>query len=269
MFPVLSLCLLTLSPTIAFQESPKPKPVAKETYLPKLIFLQNAKAEELAKSLQKAFGSTVTIQPTNGSSVSGILVSGPPPEVDSAVALIEKLDRAAKEVTLEVIIVEASGPIDLPGSEPEKIWIAQLSKVQKEGIAVTVRKIQLNLRENRETQVAAIENRPIATGSMGPGRNGVAQRNYSYTRFGTTVTAKPRFEEPNELVVEVTVEDSRSMRTTPGLGDKPEDFPPDSTAQLKINSAVKLKVGQVTKLQSSHEQVKSNQQQIMVFLLAK
>lgn len=244
-----------------------PKERAKELANQTVVVLRHSKPEELAKNLQKVFGASVVIQPTSGTPVIGLLLSGSAAGVEKAKQIIETLDKAPRLIPVEVILVELSGNAPIATENLAK-WEADLQKLKTEGKLISLRKLDLPLVENQQSRIMTGENRPMATGSTVT-RTGIASRSFTYNSLGTTVTAKARFEGDSQIVVDLVIDDARLVVETAKPMEKNEDVPPSTLGKLTFDNPVPLKKGQIVKVQGISDESKGTGRQIAVYLHAK
>lgn len=267
MNPIMTLCLSALIPLHPFQAADGSREPVKELANQSVVVLRHSKPEELAKNLQKVFGTSVVIQPTSGTPVTGLLLSGSAAGVEKAKQIIETLDKAPRPIPVEVILVELSGSSTVSTESPAK-WDADLQKLKTEGKLLSLRRMELPLVENQQSRIMTGENRPMATGSTVT-RAGIASRSFTYNTLGTTVTAKGRFEGDNQIVVDLVVEDSRVVVETTKPVEKNEEIPPSALGKLTFDNPVPVKKGQIVKVQGISDEAKGSGRQIAVYLLAK
>lgn len=265
---LIALSLSTLTTLVGFQSADVTKESIKDPGNQTIVLLRYSKPEELAKNLQKVFGTSVIIQPTSGTPVTGLLLSGSSQGVEKAKMIIETLDQAPRMIPVEVILVEYTGNTLISTESPGK-WESDIQKLKADGKLLFQRKMDLPLIENQQSRIMTGENRPMPTSATVARNGGPVQRSFSYNSLGTTVTAKGRFEGDNQIVIDLMVEDSRVVPENAKPTDKPEDFQPTSLGKLTFDNPVKLKKGQIVKVQGIHEDAKNNGRQIAVYLLAK
>ncbi len=237
--------------------------LANQTIVP----LRNCNPAELAKNLQKVFGTSVIIQPTSGTPVTGLLLGGSAAGVENARRIIESLDKVPRPIPIEVILVEYMGEATI-STESKNQWDADVQKLKTSGKLYSLRKMDCPLLENQESKIKMAESRPMTTGST-VSRTGIATKSFSYSTMGTTVTAKGRFEPEGQIVVDLNIEDSRVVPETSKPREKNEDVTPDTMGQLTFSNSVPLKRGQIVKVHGISDETKSGLRQIMLYLMAK
>lgn len=130
--------------------------------------------------------------------------------VVAAIPALGQDESAGRAVTIEVAILEFSAVDDRTTVEPEidKETLARLRQLEKDGKANVVMRMRFTTLENLLAMVQHGESLSVPSGFVvTPGRT----RQTSYTRdsSGTMVTAVPRIEEGGQILVELSVEQSR------------------------------------------------------------
>lgn len=256
-----------------------------------LVEVKQAKADILAKSLQKTYGDTMTIEVAAGTPMAAILLSGTEKLVQEAKDLVEKLDKPGSTVMVELTVVESAGNADevagqirdatASGAISDDAWRALVKKLQTEGKITLSRTLEVKATENQQARIQVGEDKPIATGSMVTSR-GIASRNFSYRSVGSmaTLTLRPG-KAPGEFRVDLNFQDSRIVAAKPQPEapkekekdkDKEkaaEDFKPDSVLQFTAETSANLSPGKVVQINSNREESKEGSRQVLVFLRLK
>ncbi|GEM_PF-1135582 len=256
-----------------------------------LVEVKQAKADILAKSLQKTYGDTMTIEVAAGTPMAAILLSGTEKLVQEAKDLVEKLDKPGSTVMVELTVVESAGNADevagqirdatASGAISDDAWRALVKKLQTEGKITLSRTLEVKAAENQQARIQVGEDKPIATGSMVTSR-GIASRNFSYRSVGSmaTLTLRPG-KAPGEFRVDLNFQDSRIVAAkpqpeTPKEKDKDkekekpaEEFKPDSVLQFTAETSANLSPGKVVQVNSNREESKEGSRQVLVFLRLK
>ncbi len=253
-----------------------------------LVEVKQAKADVLAKSLQKTYGETMTVEVAAGTPMSAILLSGTEKSVQEAKDLIEKLDKPAITLGVELTVAESTGNSEdvakqireATAAEPlsDEAWRNLVKKLQTEGKITLFRTLELKAGENQQARIQVGEEKPIATGAMISAR-GVASRNFSYRSVGSTATLTLRPVKAGEYRVDLNFQDVRIVAAKPQPEapkekekdkEKPaEDFKPDSVLQFSAETSASLSPGKVVQINSNREESKEGSRQTLVFLRLK
>lgn len=257
-----------------------------------LVEVKQAKADILAKSLQRTFGDTMTVEVAAGTPVSAILLAGTEKSVQEARELIEKLDKPAGTATVELTVVESAGnPDDLAGQirdatmagqVTDEAWRSLVKKLQNEGKIAFFRTLEVKAAENQQARIQVGEEKPIATGSVVTAR-GIGSRNFTYRNVGTMATLTLRPGKTGEYRVDLNFQDSRILAAKPqpeASKEKDKDkekekeravgeFQPDSVLTFTIDTSADLSRGKVIRINSNREEGKEGTRQVLVFLRLK
>ncbi len=253
-----------------------------------LVEVKQAKADILAKSLQRTFGETMTVEVAAGTPVSAILLAGTEKSVQEARELIEKLDKPAATASVELTVVESAGNTDEVGGQireatasgpvSDEAWRTLVKRLQTEGKITLFRTLEVKVAENQQARIQVGEDKPIATGAMTSAR-GIASRNFTYRNVGSMATLTLRPVKAGEYRVDLKLEDSRILAAkpqpeAPKEKDKEkekavEEFKPDSVLQFTAETTANLSPGKVFQVNSNREESKEGSRQVLVFLRLK
>lgn len=259
-----------------------------------LVEVKQAKADILAKSLQKTYGDTMTIEVAAGTPMSAILLSGTEKLVQEAKDLVEKLDKPAATVSVQLTVVESAGNADAvagqirdvtaSGALSDDAWHTLVKKLQIEGKITFSRTLEVKAAENQQARIQVGEEKPVATGAM-ISASGIASRNFSYRNVGSMATLTLRPGKAGEYRVDLNFQDSRIVAPkpqpeTPKEKEKEKDkekdkektaeeFKPDSVLQFTAETSANLSPGMVVQVNSNREESKEGSRQVLVFLRLK
>ncbi len=248
-----------------------------------LVEIHYAKPEILAKSLQKTYGETMTIELAAGSSVPAILVSGTEKNVQEAKELLEKLDKPGRSATLEFTVVESDSAESITAAMEEgakrkpltdEMWDKLLKDLKKNGKISAIRMLEVKAVENQPARVQVGEDKPLAMGST-IRATGIASVNYSFRPVGTLATVTLRQGKDSEYRLDLMIQDSRIQQASPTASaskDKeknPEVFKPDSVLTFTAEASVQLKTGVPVRINSNQEWDKAGSRQVLVYVRLK
>jgi hypothetical protein len=244
-------------PAAPGQEAGKPaasKPAAAEPVARTVYAVRGGSARDLANAVTLHFQAEPSFRAVPDAGSNTLLLSGPRAALDEAAAVLREIDRPARSVRVEVVVVElaaqaggAAGgdarPLDagqLRGTARE--FRAKLRDMQQKGAVASVKTVELTALTGQSARTQASENRPFVTGvsiagvggrggrggagagdgaGAGPGAfpgggpGGVATRSISYRNVGMSVQVKPELSADGDVTLDLHIEDS-GMRPAAG-----------------------------------------------------
>ena len=249
-----------------------------------VVEIKHAKPDLLAKSLQKAYGETLTAEVAAGTPVPAILLSGTEKGVQEAKQILEQLDKPGKTYTMELTVLESSTGDDMSqliatasggATFTDASWQSLVKKLQSEGKISSSRFLELKSGENQPARTQVGEDKPLATGSMMNSR-GLATRNYSFRSVGTMANITLRQPKDGEYLADIKLEDSRVNlgKNSPAPDkekdkEKPEEFKPDSIVTFTTEITVSMALGKVVPIKVNQEWEKTSTRQVLVYLRIK
>jgi hypothetical protein len=146
-------------------------PIARETYA-----VRGGAVKALANALTQDFWAEPGFWVVPDAASNVLLLSGPKAALEQASAVLREIDRPARTVHVEVILIELTGKAvsetggdgkDLDGIEwagPARDVTAKIRDLQKRGFIANVQRIQLIALERHSAQAQAHESRPYTAG---------------------------------------------------------------------------------------------------------
>ena len=171
-----------------------------------------------------------------------IILRGPAGALDSMAAVIQRLDQPTRQVEVRLLVAELAGSSD---ATPEfdadfEVAVAQVRKLQTEGDATVLKRIQLASLENKAATVQVGETQALAVGeNFGPGGR-QPQRSYQMQEMGTLVEVTPRVAMDGKVLLDLSFELTRLAPTRRPEPNEADPFVPPGrvTAVLKSSLAV-------------------------------
>jgi type II secretory pathway component GspD/PulD (secretin) len=251
-------------------------------------------AEELVTALSAHFQAEPSFRAVPAAGSNCLLLSGPKATLDDALAVLREIDRPARTIHLEILLVtlgggdvKVLGGVELSGAARDVK--AKVGELQQKGVITSVKTVQLTALERRVAQARISENRPFVTsvagfggrGGGGPGSGGPAgggpgggmtSRSISYRDVGTSVQAKPYVAADGLLSLDLRVEDSH-MRSAEGEGaagkdDKGTAAPAPEFVLATLESHLQFRPGQMVVAQRTMAESKSGQSQTIILVTA-
>jgi type II secretory pathway component GspD/PulD (secretin) len=145
-----------------------------------------------------------------------LLLSGPRTVLGDALAALREIDRPARAVYVEVLLIGLTGKADGDGKDLGRVeWAgsareltAKVRDLQKRGLIASVQRIQLTALNGQTARTEARQSGPFTTG-VALGRGGLASQSMSYRNVGTSVRVKPEIAADGLVGLELRVEDAR------------------------------------------------------------
>src|SRR5262249_21941817 len=161
----------------------------------------------------------------------------PKAALDDALAVLRAIDRPARAVHVEVLLVASGGDAKAPDpavlSGAARDVKARLRELRQKGVVSTVKAVELTTLEGQLARARLTERKPFVTsvalgrgfGGGGPGGRGGGgggpgggpmTRSITYREVGTSVQVKPEVGADGVVSLELRVEDSQ-MRAAEGV----------------------------------------------------
>jgi len=276
------LLAATLLATAAFAQDEKGKPAppkrpAVETKRG-IVFLAHGVAKETAKVLASYFQGDADIHPGPDGAGNCLLVSAPTHVFDDVVATIERLDRRAQSIVVDVLIVElhSKTPADkapdskeLAGPFPDVS--RRLESMVKEGRLVGLKQFQFSAVEGQQATMSLTENKPYAMGAMTSGRGNVSTP-ITYRNIGTQVRVSPLVMGDGSIKLDLNIEDSRARDSSTASVGKDEKGAPIQAAdfiQTSLTAKVSVPPGQAVVANHARTISSAGQGQTLIVVAAR
>ncbi len=171
-----------------------PQPEKRGTYT-----VKHLSSKELATALSKHFKETVQFVPGPEGSGNVLLFSAPPAVYDEVVPLLEKLDRRPQKLSVVVLVGEF--PVK-KGEEPKELDEKEFSGLigdvttrlqarEKKGELTTLKRFELNGREDQLASLTQSEQKPYVVGTS-TRATGISTSSISYHRvWGRRSASRP------------------------------------------------------------------------------
>jgi type II secretory pathway component GspD/PulD (secretin) len=169
-----------------------------------------------------------------------LILRGPAEALEPIMAVIQRLDQPTRQVELRILVAELpEGSGATPKFDADfEVAVSEVLKLQADGDAAVLKRIQLTSLEGKSTTVQVGETQAMVAGqSFGPG--GRQQRSYQMENVGTIVEAAPRIGQDGRILVDLSFEMSRLAAAKPD-DENPEEIAPPArvTATLKSSFAL-------------------------------
>lgn len=230
-----------------------------------IVDVRYGSAKNLAEVLNKHFKSDLEFQAVPESTSNVLLLSGTKPILAEAKEVLEKLDRASRQVTLEIWIAELSPPG--MGAEvasktlhgPLEEVRNRLEELHRKGQITVLRRYELKASENQAATLSHLENRPFASGSSatfgGGGPGGRKTMSVTFRAVGVKMSATARIPPGGEIALDLNLEDSRpnSSADAPVVANDDAGNPIRATDFLStmVEGKLTLRPGYATQVQGT------------------
>ncbi len=242
--------------------------------------VKHASTKELATVLTKHFKNAVEFVPGPEGAANILLFSAPPAMYDEVVALLEKLDRRPQKISIVVLVG------DLPikkGEEPKELEEKEFSGLigdvttrlqarEKKGDITTLKRFELNGREDQLASFMLGEQKPYVVGST-TRATGVATSTIAYRSVGTNIRVTPRINDDKDILLELNIDDAsvHQPQGGPEVGkdDKGEPILATEFVTAKIEAKVSVRSGRAVLLQGVKTNSKSGLTQTFMIVGAR
>jgi type II secretory pathway component GspD/PulD (secretin) len=171
-----------------------------------------------------------------------LILRGPAESLETIMAVIQRLDQPIRQVEVRLLVAELAGSSD---ATPEfdadfEVAVSQVRKLQAEGDAAVLKRIQLSSLENKAATVQLGETQALAVGeNFGPGGR-QPTRSYQMQDLGTLVEVTPRVATDGKVLLDLSFELTRLAPARRAEPDEADPFVPQGrvTAVLKSSLAV-------------------------------
>jgi uncharacterized membrane protein YgcG len=287
-------------PAAPGQEPTKPprKAVPKTAVARQVYAVRGRTAEDLAQVLSLYFRGEQAFQAVPDPASNCILLSGPKSALESAIVVLREIDRPARTVHVEILILNlADGDTKAVDwaefSGPARDVKAKVRDLQEKGVISSLKTVRLTTLERQVGRSQAGENRPFVTGvaiagggfggraggggARGGGGafgGGTTTQSISYRSVGTSAKVKPEVGEDEQVTLDVQVEDSR-MRpaaggaATGGTDEKGTAARTPEFTTLTVESRLKVRSGHIVLAEGTQTGSKSGQTQTVVLVSAR
>ena len=299
----LLLALGLALPAAPSQEADKPptsrpataKPVARLVYA-----VRGGTAPDLANALTSHFQAEPSFRAVPDPGSNCLLLSGPKAALDDALAVLREIDRPARTIHLEVLLVElASGDakaldgVELSGATREVT--AKIRSLQQKGVIASVKTVQLTTLERQMAHARVSENRPFVAGVTvsgggfggrgggggpgggfggrggGPG-DGMTTRSITYRDVGTNVQVVPDVRADGVVLLRLEVEDSHMRAAEGGVAvgtdEKGTAVPANEVVISTLETTLRLHPGHMVLAKGTKTSSKSSQAQTVILVAA-
>jgi type II secretory pathway component GspD/PulD (secretin) len=249
--------------------SPKPGPISAPAQATKsegtsgtksqrtVYVVKHGAAKALATTLAQHFKGVAEVQVLADSPSNCLLISAAPAVYDEAIKLLDQLDRRPQLVSVLIWVAEFTPKKSSSGNPaaedkeldenafacPIKEVGAKLEALQKKGTLSALKRIQLSTVENQTTTVLLGDAKPYVTG-VNTDANGKVNRILQYRNVGTNVVMTLRVAPTNTVLIDLTMQDSRSQVPENGipLGVDENKVPIRATEFISANLKSKITV---------------------------
>jgi len=251
---VLGLALLA-TPSLGDDKAATPAKATPQVV--RLVYTaRGGSAKELANALIPHFKTEPSFLILPGAGSKTLLLSGPKAIVQEAVALLKEIDRPARTIRVEILLVEltnkAAGGAELSG--PVRDVMTKIIDLEQRGGIAGVHRVELTVLERDSVSLQSGENKPYVTGMTGSrafagggpgGGPGPVSRSLTYRNVGTSVhVIKPEIGSDGQIELLVHVEDAK-MRTPgagPDVGTDEKGTPVAATEFVSTNLEARLRI---------------------------
>jgi type II secretory pathway component GspD/PulD (secretin) len=281
------------SPAAPSQETdqlPTSKPVTAGPVARQVYAVRGGAARDLTAALTAHFQAEPSFRAVPDAGGNCLLLSGPKAALDDAVAVLRAIDRPARTIHLEVLLValasddpKALDGVDLSGATRDVM--AKVRTLQQTGVIANVQAVQLTTLERQVARSKTGESRPYVTGVVGLGGGGFGprgagggpgggptSRSISYKEVGTSVQVTPEIGADGLVSLDLRVEDAHMRAAEGGVAvgtdDKGTALPATEFVSSTLETRLKVRSGHVVLAQGTKTGSKSGQVQTVVLVSA-
>ena len=263
---------------------PTSKPAAAEPVARQVYAIRGGEAKDLANALTLHFQAEPSFRAVPDAGSNRLLLSGPKAALDDALAVLREIDRPARAIHLEVLLVAlASGDakaldgVELSGATRDVT--AKVRELQQRGVIASVKVLQLTALERQVARSQVSESRPFVTGVVGFGGRGgggpgggPTTRSITYKDVGTSVQVKPEVGADGLVSLDLRVEDSHLRAAEGGVAvgtdDKGTAVPATEVVISILETRLKVRPGHMVLAQGTKAGSKSGQAQTVILVTA-
>ncbi len=175
-----------------------------------------------------------------------LILRGSAESLETIMAVIQRLDQPIRQVEVRLLVAELAGSSDAtPEFDPDfEVAVAQVRKLQTEGNATVLKRIQLASLENKPATVQVGETQALAVGeNFGPGGR-QPQRSYQMQDMGTLVEVTPRVAADGKVLLDLSFELTRLAPARRPEPDEADPFVPQGRVTAVLKSSVAVPNGQ-------------------------
>jgi hypothetical protein len=280
------LLFLGLAAVALAQEGDKlatPKVEAAPQVVRQVYTIRAGSAKELANTLVAHFKSEPTFLAMPDPGGARLLLSGPRAALDDALAVLREIDRPARTVHVEILLLDLAGKADADASGATREFhdaelsglaidvMPRIRDLQRRGTITSARSIALTGLERQMLRSQGQESKPYTVGSGVVGRTGVVSQTISYRDLGTLVQVRPEVTPDGQLALELHLDDSRMGNGESGAGVGADDKGMTNTPEFltaTVDSRLNLRSGQVVLVQSTKTGSKAGWTQKVILVTA-
>lgn len=245
------------------------------------FIVRHGDARKLAGVLGKHFKGDAEVQAAPNVTANCLLIRATPAVLAEAAKLLEKLDRAPRLVTVEIVVAEVAPP--RKGEQAQAIDTKTLSgaadavqgeieALRRRGAFGSVRRIELTAAEGQPTSTIIGATTPIVD-RMNITATGIMQRSISYRNTGTRAQAKVRVGAEGAVALDLDLEDSR-LRVAPdapvvGKDDTGAAIRATEIVMSRLKSRLTLRPGQSVLAEGVQTKASSGTAQTLVIVTAR
>jgi type II secretory pathway component GspD/PulD (secretin) len=261
------------------------EPVVRQVYA-----VRGGLPKDLASALGLHFHTEQSFRAIPDAGSNTLLLSGSKAALNDALAVLREIDRPARNVHVEILILELATrtggetggearPLDLATlSGPVREVRARVRDFQQKGVVTSVKALELTALTGDSAQSQVGESKPYVTGVTvrgigGAGGAGPApvSRSIAYRSLGTSVQVKPTVAADGRVTLDLHVDDS-TMRSadsaTVGQDEKGSAIPATEFGTVHLETRLTLRPGQFVLAEGSRTGSKAWQAQLVVLVSA-
>lgn len=240
--------------------------------------VRHSSAKNLAEMLNKHFKDEADFQAVPEPTSNALLLSGSPAVLTEVQTVLGRLDRAPRQVALEIWIAEMGPPgkgeeVDAKTLEGTLEEVrARLEQLHHKGHITTLRRFELKASENQPALVTNSEQKTFVTGSSsgfgGKGGAGGKTLSMAVRAIGTKLTATARIPPDRDITLELNLEDSRPHVAADapvlGLDDTGNPIRATDIVTSSVETKLNLRSGHAAPLQGMVSRSKAGTAQMLI-----
>jgi hypothetical protein len=262
---------------------PGSRPAAKrpaDVKVERLVYaVRGGSAKDLANALSAAFGNDASFQVFPNAASNSLVLSGPEPALEEAVKILREIDRPARTLHVEVLLLEpkpdaGDGDKDLDHAGltgPLAEVTAKIRDLQRRGVLTGVKRVELTALDRQQSQVKVVENRPYVVGVTGS-RDGLSTRSITYRESGTSVGVLPEVGADGTATLQLRVDESRAQTPegSPSLGpdEKGDAVKATNFVTATFEGPVRVRLGHAVLAQGMRSTARTQQGQMLILVAA-
>jgi type II secretory pathway component GspD/PulD (secretin) len=262
---------------------PTSKPVPAEPVARQVYAVRGGSAKDLASVLTAHFQAEPSFRAIPDVASNNLLLSGPKAALADALAVLREIDRSARTIRLEVLLValasgDAKAREGVALSGPAREVKAKVRELLQKGVIARVKTVQLTALEGHVARSQVHENRPFVTGVVGfagrgagPDRGSVS-RSITYKDVGTSVQVTPEVGMDGLVSLDLRVEDSQMRSAEGGVAvgtdDKGSAVPATEFVISTLETRLRVRPGQMVVAEGTKAESKSGQARTVILVTA-